>query len=308
MFTNTTLLTVVTIGLLAIIVLYFVMRKLLPTTDFQERKDFFDLFTKIIGSTVLIVSLLFTWRSTENTLKVSTETLKNAERNLQNAEQKEHAERFLKANEQLASESVYIRAGAIYSLGQLANDSKAYYWRVMQALTDFVRARYTLEETILPRAKCPADIQAAMNVIGWRKLTFGVGDGHENQRLELHETDLRGLILKDKEGTTREGAHLEGAQLWNANLENANLRGVHLEGAILKGAILRNAILYGAYLSDLTDLNGANLEGADFGGAKGLTLRILEVAPEWYKMKLPPEKPEDIRIQWEKLRKENNIK
>lgn len=289
--------------------LYFILRKVLPPTSFQERKDFIELYTKVIGSSVLIISLLFTWLSTENTLKVSTEALKQAQEKARQDEQKELreqqkelAERFIKANEQLASESIYTRTGAVYLLGQIANDSKDYYWRAMQALTDFIRARSSNEGTISTRTKCPEDIQAAMNVIGWRQHKFGAG---EDQRLELHGADLRFLFLKDKEkdeGKTREGAHLEGAQLWETNLENANLRGARLEGAILAKANLKNAYLYGAHFSNTTDLSDAILEGVDLGNAEGLTLSVLAVAPDWYKIKSPPH-DETIRVEWEKKRK-----
>jgi len=284
--------------LLTASVLYFVLRKILPPTNFEERKDFIDLYTKIIGATALIVSLLFTWYSTENTLRITTETLRDAQR-------KELAERFAKANEQIGSESITARTGAIYSLGQLSNDSVEYYWPVMQDLTDLIRGRapYKEGEEVQPRASCPVDIQAAMNVIGWRKLAFEKG---EDQRLELRETDLRKLILKDKEkgdGTTREGAHLEGAQLVDANLEEANLRGAHFEGAILQGANLKNAYLAGAHFSNTTDLAGATLECADLGQAEGLKLSTINVARDWHKIKSPP-KDTEIRAEWENARPE----
>ena len=309
---NPTLITVLIVGLLLFVAFYFVLRRLLPPTNFQERKDFIELLTKVIGASVLIVSLLFTWRSTENTLRstentlnISAETLRQSQKRDVQQQQKDLAERFFRANEQLASNSIYTRIGAVYLLGQIANDSEEYYWRVMQALTDFTRARSTTEGAIQPRSKCPEDIQAAMNVFGWRKRKFGPGGG-ENQRLELHEADLRWLLLKDKEmdGGKRDGAHLEGAQLWSANLERANLRGVHLEGTILSGANLKHAYLSGAFFSATTDLADADLEGADLSHATGLTLSVIRVAPNWDKMASPPDDPE-IKAEWEKLRRGN---
>src|ERR1044071_6275035 len=308
---NPTLITVVIVGLLLFVILYFVLRRVLPPSNFQERKDFIELLTKIIGASVLIVSLLFTWRSTENTLRstestlnISAETLRPSQKRDLQQQQKDLAERFFRANEQLASNSIYTRIGAVYLLGQIANESDDYYWRAMQALADFTRARSSTDGAVQPRSKCPEDIQAVMNVFGWRKRTFGAGGG-ENQRLELHEADLRWLVLKDKEmdGGKRDGAHLEGAQLWSSNLERANLRGVYLEGAILNGANLKHAYLSGAFFSTTTDLADADLEGADLSQAKGLTLSVISVAPEWYKIASPPD-DEQIKAEWEKLRKE----
>lgn len=294
MFSNSLIPVVAGIALLGAIALYFILRKLLPATSFQERKDFFELYTKVIGAGVLIVSLLFTWQSTENTLKVSTATLKQAQQKEVQEQQKALAERFLKANEQLASDNIYIRTGSVYLLGQIATDSEDYYWRVMQALTDFVRGRAATMEVDQPRKQCPTDIQAVMNVLAWRKHKYLDG---ESQRLELHETDLRRLILKDKEnedGKVIDGAHLEGAQLWNTNLQDANLRGARLKDAILAGANLSRANLYRADLTG-ADLKDVNLDGADLQGTIGLTVEQLILADNFEKAKLPYNIREELR-------------
>src|SRR6266550_399394 len=111
---NPTLITVLIVGLLLFVAFYFVLRRVLPPTNFQERKDFIELLTKVIGASVLIVSLLFTWRSTENTLNISAETLKQSQKRDLQQQQKDIAERFFRANEQLASNSIYTRIGAVY--------------------------------------------------------------------------------------------------------------------------------------------------------------------------------------------------
>ncbi len=350
MLTSYILIGIVVIALIGIaVVIYFVLKKWLPYSTFEERKDFIDLYTKIIGSMVLVVSLLFTWWSTASTLRVSTETLLNSQ-------QKDRADRFAKANEQLANPDEFIRASAAYSLGQLANDSDDYNWRVMQVLTDFIRARYSLPDEaklnqananqpnqsninqgnanqanadqadanqanqsnvdqakpdasrpsqLQPRTKCPVDLQAAMEVIAWRKSSFKIGNqGSEEQRLDLSHTDLRFVLLRSREigVNNRQGAHLEGIRLTGANLENSNLRGAHLEEALLDETDLKNAYLQGVVVNSNTDFTKALVEGADLSGGKGFSLEKLQDAYDWCELKQAPQVPPEIFNAWKQCK------
>src|SRR5436305_2022724 len=113
------------------VVIYFLMQRKLKPSTFEERKDFIDLFTKIIGTLMIVVSFLFTWYNTDNTLQVSTKTLEVTQR-------REFVERFAKAVEQLDSDKPSARIGAVRSLERLANDAEDYHWPVMQSLASFV--------------------------------------------------------------------------------------------------------------------------------------------------------------------------
>ncbi len=67
----------------------------------------------------------------------------------------------------------------------------------------------------------------------------------------------------DLSHVTALGLDLFGCSLVGANLEAANLRGVTLDMANLAGANLRGAVLEDG-LMWLTQVNGADIEGADF--------------------------------------------
>jgi hypothetical protein len=94
----------------------------------------------------------------------------------------------------------------------------------------------------------PADVQAAVTVLGRRELP---PDGL--RRLDLSRTDLQGAILNE-------------ANLQDANLMEANLQGAYLNDANLQGAWLVRANLQGAQL-DIANLQGALLFYANLQGA-----------------------------------------
>lgn len=101
-----------------------------------------------------------------------------------------------------------------------------------------------IEETWLDEP-ASEDVQAAMTVLGRRRLEYEDGGWH---RLNLRFVDLSGLDL--------ESAHLEGA-----DLQGANLHGANLTGACLCGAHLMNTLM------DEVRLNRADLRRADLTGA-----------------------------------------
>jgi hypothetical protein len=91
------------------------------------------------------------------------------------------------------------------------------------------------------------DVQAAMTVLGRRRLDYEQGD---SRRLNLRFVNLRGLDLKS--------AHLEGFDLEGANLQDADLSDACLCGAALKGVLLNQTRL------ERSDLRRADLSGAVF--------------------------------------------
>ncbi len=92
---------------------------------------------------------------------------------------------------------------------------------------------------------------------------------------ELRGVNLSKANLKEVKW---KGANLEGANLWGANLEKANLEGANLSGAKLtstifnganlkKAIILNKAILKHAQFDEQSDLQEAQLEGANLTDA-----------------------------------------
>lgn len=300
------------------IILWKILALYLDANTYEEKKDFVDVHAKILGGAALIVSLIFTWQGLKLNQTTSETTQRLSLLTLQNTERRQIEDRLNKALEQLGSDKREARIGAIYSLGKIASDSielkskfdsmnmaakssddgnqlfespTDFHWTIMQTLASYVRGNAARDVGSIQSSKqIQPDIQAALNVLGWRKRTYGNG---EDQRMELYGTDLRGVILKDKEGLpdrpTREGAHFEGTQLWNVDLSGANLRGMHLEGAILDGSSLKNANFFGAHFSDKTGLSDTDLEGVDLKGATGLTLDQIKTAKNCEKAKHLPD-------------------
>jgi hypothetical protein len=214
--------------------------------------------------------------------------------------QRRIVETFSKAVEQLGSDKLEVRVGAIFALERISKESPDDYWTVMEVLAAFVRDRmsYTkITDRLRKRAYflwlqagrpegcdrefwneaeeveglefTPTDIAAILTVIKQRSV--------ENRQREKDREwffDLNGSYLRAPADLA--GAHLEGAHLIGAHLEGALLMGVHfneaslidaqLEGAWLQLAHLKGADLRDAHL-DGADLRGAYLDGADLRGA-----------------------------------------
>ncbi|PSB26116.1 pentapeptide repeat-containing protein [Stenomitos frigidus] len=218
-------------------------------------------------------------------------------RNLRATQEKQVADRFSKAVEQLGSDNIHARLGGIYALEQIAKDAEEkYYWQVMETLTSYVRERspwppkatkthssfvqVALEamannetqsdEKIPPLA---IDVQAVMTVLERRRHTYR--HPLERRPLDLYKADLRQLKLPPKAqlnqanlaGTNLQGAdllmaNLQGANLMMANLQGANLMMANLQGTKLTLANLQKALLHRANLQKAV-LWGANLHEAN---------------------------------------------
>ena len=165
-------------------------------------------------------------------------------------------ERFTRAIDQLGSEKLDVRIGAVYALEQIARDSAELHWPITEVLTAYLREHAQPGRDLEAAAdepvqlRPPADHQAIATVIGRRRCEQHPAD----QWLNLH------------------GATLPGVEWREAHLERANLSGAHLEQAYLSWANLEGAYLGGAGL-ERADLSDANLEGADLIGATGLARR-----------------------------------
>ena len=210
----------------------------------------------LLGVGVIAVALVLLWRrlaANERVLRASAEAGADERR----------GERYTLAVEQLADARLEMRVGGVYGLEQLDRESAQQHWPIIDVLCAFVRTRAAWEPGRPRQARPPADIQAALTVLGRRRRV-----AEQEVALDLQHTDLRGADLN--------GSHLERAVLRGAHLESASLQAAHLEAADLRGAILAQADLVEAYLmgADLREshlecayLVDAHLEGADLGGA-----------------------------------------
>ena len=171
-------------------------------------------------------------------------------RNLKATQEKQVAERFSKAVEQLGNDNIHVRLGGIYALEQIAKDAEEkYYWQVMETLTSYIRVASPItEETKLVEN----DIQEAVRVLARRKYTYG--HPLEPDRLNLCKTNLHGLQLFPN-------SKLQGMDLTETNLQNAKLSQVNLQEAKLDDAKMQRVLLLEANM-DKAQLKGAKLRDA----------------------------------------------
>jgi hypothetical protein len=260
-----------------VITLWSVLTYYLAPTEFSQKKDIIQLIAQILGGATLLITLFSTWQGVrenqaklEESKKASDNAMEMARLTLAETRARQIAEQYSRATDQLGSSDRRTRIGAIYALGQIASNSDEFYWPIVQLLTSYVTENSPWKVgAARPADQFPSDVQAALNVLASRKKRWQAG---EDAPLELRGTDLRGLILKNKDGAPETGAHFEGAKFDRAHFEGGttNLRGVHFEHAVLWQANLGGAYLSGAYLED-AGLEDADVGGADFSLAHGLT-------------------------------------
>lgn len=225
------------------------------------------------GGLLLVINAYYAAKRAEamdKTAIAAAETLEISRKNAELTEDRLITERFSRAVEQLVNDNIAVRLGGIYSLERIAKDSKKDGLTILEILTAFVRENADFkerssahleaesnngktgkkvgEEKLLSTLKI--DVQAALTVIG----RLNEKNEEENQRLDLHSTDLRGADLH--------GASLQGVNFINANLQGANLNGANLQKVNLRNANLQNAKLFRVNLQG-ANLIDANLQGAD---------------------------------------------
>ncbi|MEV4894856.1 pentapeptide repeat-containing protein [Nonomuraea sp. NPDC055795] len=191
------------------------------------------------------------------------EQMQATRRALEQSESSQMTDRFMRAIDQLGSESAAdVRIGGIHSLERIAQDSPRDHQAVVEALAAFV-----LRSSASRGDDVPLDLQAAMTALVRRSSQADRG------RLKLQGARLEGLDLvgANLSGACLGGAHLADADLTDADLSCADLTGatlgnVKLAGACLDDALLADAVLTGAQLSSAT-LARAQLCRADLSGA-----------------------------------------
>lgn len=193
------------------------------------------------------------------------------------AEQGQVTDRYTKAVEQLSksgAEHLHSRIGAIYALERLAGDSHRDQPTVINLLSAFVRtATPPVQPHYQPAARTcgtatPADVQAALTVLGRRDPSFDSGARIDLRGSCLPEADLTGAKFADADLT---GASLAGAELKNADFKNARLHYTDLNTASLLHTDLTAASLEMTRLTDTwavgVNLSGARVTNSDATGA-----------------------------------------
>ncbi len=237
-----------------------------------------------VGGTVVVAIVGFrTSRATnEATIAAAHADVRHT---LDVARQEQMADRYLRAVDQLGSDIVEVRTGAIYALERVAQDRGGDDQTVMEVLATFVRERsrvpWPKPGTPIRGQELPfpsPDVQAALTVIGRRNvmrddesldlaaavLPGALLFGADLTRIRLVDADLRGIVAHP-------GAKFRDADLRNADLTLANLTGADLTGADLTGANVARTILTGAQWPEnvpaptgwIRDSSSAKLQGTN---------------------------------------------
>lgn len=168
-------------------------------------------------------------------------TFNLSQRTFAQADRAQVTDRYTKAVEQLGSDKMDVKVGAIYSLEHVAKDSDEYHRTVIEVLSAFIRvnSQQTWPENAKEEDRSTRpDVQAALTVLGRRDVERDAGP------IDLFE-----------------------AILFSANLNAANLHGVTLRSANLTRAFLVNADLTCADLREVI-LQDARLDNVNFADAQ----------------------------------------
>ncbi len=231
------------------------------------RSNNYSIWLQSIGSLILGVTAYIAWCN----LKVS--------------EEKQIADKFSKAIDQLGSEGdekIYIRLGGIYTLEQIAQNSKEYHWTIMEILSDFIREKRSIRQpldmiTCEPKTSAesfiqvPIDICAAFSALGRRN----VSQDPAGKRINLLRVDLAEMKLSDAQSFNLSNIILCHSNLsWNhfANVDfsGANLNGCYLNHTHFGNANMSKALLSANFSGTMlgkTNFSNSNLAGAIFNGA-----------------------------------------
>jgi uncharacterized protein YjbI with pentapeptide repeats len=220
-----------------------------------------------LGGLAVLAGALFTYRQVQTN-----------RHQLEIARQGQVTERFTRAIDQLGNENEHVRLGGIYALERIANDSAQDRATITEILTAFVRGHApwppsrpgqphedTPVEDIPPLRSWAPDVQAALTVLGRRKLPVG-----PPEPVNLADVDLRGASFYRSD--------LRGAAFFRSRLQAANFSDAQLQDAIFLDAVLHRAGFSGAQLQQASftdaELQGAWFHEANLQGAQPLRAQL----------------------------------
>jgi len=172
--------------------------------------------------------------------------------------------RFTYAIEHLKDDSLAIRMGALYELGNYGLEVPNSQGRIVRILNPFIREGIEDIDLLWPAKTDDGLARPKEDVFLACEFVFLLSNSHykiELDYLQAEEINLSGIYLYD-------------ASLISANLQKTNLQNARLVGANLQYADLSFANLRGADLS-FTTLEDVDLRGANLWDVKGLTVEQL---------------------------------
>lgn len=235
------------------------------------------------------------------------------------SEKKLDTERFYQSVNQLDSESLSVRIGAIYSLERISKESERDFDIVIRLLSSRLKEiQHKYKNQVCSQSSSSGDKQnlflelmAIFKVIEDRKRYISKEEidmrnmNFQNDILKNCKFDLLNLtgsnfsncnLLKSNfSNSNLTDTNFTDAKLEGVNFSKANLTGAKFNNAVLVKAIFDSAILHGADLSNanLSDaklkkaglynakLTDADLAGTDFTGTEGLSDEQLRSAKNY---------------------------
>jgi Pentapeptide repeats (8 copies) len=273
---------------ICLFVLIFSVYGICPSLKKLPSSSWIQLITGLSSSAVTLLVAAVGYRNYKELQRNNEKNATAAEKNYQALIDKNTADRFSKAVEQLGHENIHVRLRGIFALEQIANTEDLYYWQIMEILTAYVRTRspwpqkkasqnssYSVSATITQlEQKLPVveiDIETVMTVISRRRHTYV----NEPARLDLTKINLQGLIAKA-------GADFQGIDFSEANLSYGQLKEVRFSQTMFK-----NTDITGVHFTEAVpkDLPAPLKKLAQFRyDAENLTLEQLsEVKDDSYK-------------------------
>jgi hypothetical protein len=290
------------------ILLWRVLRWYLsPVTVFSEKKDVVDIYVKITGGALVLLTIFFSWINFKLTQATSEQTLKVSERTLDSSETQKISEQFTKALEDLGGQSVFHHLAGVYAFRRLEQriDSESEYAsrskelegekaseaalkkyaaqhllniKVHREMVD-VLTHFIQEESPWPekRPESPAGRTSQFRMLTVVNATSEPEVSKNKCRVDVYET-LK--FLGQRKLTYGEGepdplnlisTDLRDCTLQGGNFNGANFTNANLTKADLKGARLWKANFDNAKLNEANlayaNLAEANLHNADLTGA-----------------------------------------
>jgi hypothetical protein len=225
-------------------------------TDFRKSIiDTIQTITGIFTASGLVFTIYYAARNVAIGERSSAMAARMASDNLQATLDGKITDRFAKAIEQLGTDSIAVRVGAIYALERIARDSIEDHWPVMELLCSLLREMRPAGRKTSESAVPPEDVRVIAAVLRRRKSDRET----DSNQLDLSRANLSGLNFTD-------------VIMRNANFDSSDLVGTRFDGGDLTGATFANAKasqagfrkskLVGAFLNG-ADFTGANMEGAN---------------------------------------------
>lgn len=237
---------------------------------FTTKRDFLRLENTLKGSVFQLASSLFFGV-----------TVFIAWLNFVVSDQKQVAERFATAVEQLGSEQLGVKVGGIFALEKVAETSPETHWQVIEVLTSYIRDQSFKGKSVSkPEIKEEdnqseeLNVQKASNKVAAERATSVTIDIQTALTVicrRNYRQDPKDKVINLKSCDIR-GANLEKANLNNVDLRHSNLDRVVLTNADLSKARLERALLNEANLERVNlqnaDLNYVQLQESNLKNAK----------------------------------------